>query len=213
MSDRKQERIIALAGVFEAASLVRSLAQTGTCDTASYEALVRTLFIFEPKTTRDVYNNDISCLLEGLTALSRISHNQLDNAATETVRYALSLLALQKQLAKQPDMLEVIRSRLNHIQYNQNHFSDDASQLAGSISGLYQDTLSTLKFRIQVNGNMQHLKQNAVSDKVRTLLLAGIRSAMLWRQLGGNKWQIIFGRSEIEKHSEALLAEIKALRH
>ena len=213
MSDRKQERIIALAGVFQAASMVRDLAQTGSCDNCRYDALIDTLFVFDPKTTRDVYNNDISCLYEGLTALSRISQNPTDNNATEVVRYALSLLALEKQLARQPDMLEVIRSRLNHIQYNKTHFNDDSTQLANSISGLYQDTLSTLKFRIQVNGNMQHLKQNSVSDRIRSLLLAGIRSAMLWRQLGGSKWQIIFGRGDIEKSSKTLLEETRPFHH
>ena len=213
MRDRKQERIIALAAVFQAATLARDLAHNGTCDIINFNALIDTLFVFNPGTTREVYNNNIDCLEDGLKALSCISHNKMDNDSAEVVRYALSLLALQKQLSKQPDMLEVIRSRLNHIDYNKTHFSDDVSQLANSISGLYQDTLSTLKFRIQVNGNMQHLQQTAISDKIRALLLAGIRSAMLWRQLGGNKWQIIFGRGEIEKQSEILLEEIRRHYH
>lgn len=209
MSDRKQERIIALAGVFQAASLVATLAKTGNCDTASYNAMVNTLFVFDPQTTLDVYNNDIRPLYEGLSLLSQISCNQIDKSAPESIRYALSLLALQKQLGKNPGMLEVIHSRLVHTGYNKTHFSDDNAQLASSISGIYQDTVSTLKFRIQVNGNMQYLKQTSISDKIRTLLLAGIRSAMLWRQLGGTKWQIIFGRGEIEKYSKTLLDQMK----
>ena len=52
------------------------------------------------------------------------------------------------------------------------------------------------------------MKQTTTSDRIRTLLLAGIRSAMLWRQLGGNKWQIIFGRGEIERQSRVLLDDI-----
>jgi high frequency lysogenization protein len=213
MSNKQQERTLALAGVFEAASLVASLAKTGQCDINSFNALTNSLFIFDPKSTLDVYGNDPRHLYDGLTILSQLSANQIDKKSTDIIRYAISLLALQKQLGKHSEMLNVIRSRLNHTQYNKTHFSDDESQLASAISGLYQDTISTLKFRIHVNGHEQYLKQESISNKIRTLLLAGIRSAMLWRQLGGTKWQIIFGRGDIEKTSQALLAEIKNAQH
>jgi high frequency lysogenization protein len=62
---------------------------------------------------------------------------------------------------------------------------------------LYQDTLSTLSFRVQVTGNVQHLKTPANADKIRALLLAGVRSAMLWKQLGGKRWQLILQRRQI----------------
>lgn len=213
MSDRNKERVIALAGVFQAASLVAELAKTGTCNMDGYHTLLNSLFNFNPDSTLDVYGNNINHLHQGLTVLSQISENQPGKDTAETARYALSLLALQKQLAKNPGMLEVISSRLNHVNYNKTHFSDNSSDLASSISGLYQDTISTLKFRIQVTGNMSHLKQIPVSDKIRVMLFAGIRSAMLWRQLGGTKWQIIFGRGDIENNSKALLAEIAQSRH
>ncbi len=213
MSNRNEERVIALAGVFQAADIVAELAKSGTCDIASYNTLLNSLFNFNPDSTLDVYGNNIQPLQQGLTVLSQISNNQPGQNTTETVRYALSLLALQKQLGKNPGMLEVISSRLNHINYNRTHFSDNSSDLASSISGLYQDTISTLKFRIQVTGNMLHLKDTLVSDKIRVMLLAGIRSAMLWRQLGGTKWQIIFGRGNIEKYSKSLLEDITQSRH
>src|SRR3569623_1381139 len=46
-----------------------------------------------------------------------------------------------------------------------------------------------------------------VANKVRTLLLAAIRSAVLWRQCGGNRWQLIFGRRKIIDTARALLGE------
>jgi high frequency lysogenization protein len=213
LSDRNEERIIALAGVFQAAGIVAELAKTGTCDMDTYNTLLNSLFNFNPSSTLDVYGNNIQHLHQGLTVLSQISNNQLGQDNAETIRYALSLLALQKQLDKNPGMLDVISSRLNHINYNKTHFSDNNSDIASSISGLYQDTISTLKFRIQVTGNMLHLKNTPVSDKIRVMLFSGIRSAMLWRQLGGTKWQIIFGRGNIEKYSKDLLEDIAQSRH
>jgi high frequency lysogenization protein len=42
-------------------------------------------------------------------------------------------------------------------------------------------------------------------DWVRTLLLAGLRSAVLWRQLGGGRFDLMFGRKKIMREAEALL--------
>ncbi|NJN52070.1 MAG: lysogenization regulator HflD [Gammaproteobacteria bacterium] len=53
------------------------------------------------------------------------------------------------------------------------------------ISAIYQSTLSTLSRRIQVRGVPALLAQDSVAAKVRTLLLAAVRAAWLWRQLGG----------------------------
>lgn len=44
---------------------------------------------------------------------------------------------------------------------------------------------------------MRHLQDSRNADKVRALLLAGIRSAMLWRQLGGRRWQLLFSRRKL----------------
>lgn len=205
--DNKQQRLIALAAVFESAYLVAQLAK-GESHNDAIATLIHSLFVFNPDSTADVYDNKLHHLNDGLLVLSKLSNNRTDDNSVEVIRYALSLLALQKQLDKDPQMLDIIRARLNHIEFNKTHFSNDILQLTSSISGLYQDTISTLKFRIQVSGDMNHLQQTAVSDKVRTLLFAGIRSAMLWRQLGGNKWQIIFGRGDIEKISRELLEKL-----
>ena len=44
---------------------------------------------------------------------------------------------------------------------------------------------------------MRHLQQTDTAAKIRALLLAGIRSARLWRQLGGHRWQLIFSRRKL----------------
>jgi high frequency lysogenization protein len=208
LTDKKKERVIALAGLFQAAQMVTDLAKNGKCDDFYYQCLCESLFVFSPNTTIDVYGNNLKNLQCGFKLLSDLSAQKINREQSESARYALSMLALFKQLNKNSSMLEIIRSRLNHMHYNKTHFSDDSLQLASSISGLYQDTLSTLKFRIQVTGNMHFLKEVPISDKVRVMLFAGIRASMLWHQLGGSKWQIIFGRAEIEKISSQLLEEI-----
>jgi high frequency lysogenization protein len=41
--------------------------------------------------------------------------------------------------------------------------------------------------------------------KIRALLLAGIRAALLWRQAGGDRWKLIFSRSAMQKEAQQLL--------
>ena len=106
--------------------------------------------------------------------------------------YVRGLLKLEDQFGKRPDLQEVVASRLGHVNFKAQHFSDDAVELAASISAIYQDTISHLPYRIKVKGNVQHLQQTKNADLVRTLLLAGLRSAHLWRQLGGRPRHFLF---------------------
>jgi high frequency lysogenization protein len=62
---------------------------------------------------------------------------------------------------------------------------------------MYQDTLSKLSFRIQVHGDSRFLQQPQVANQVRAILMSGIRAAMLWRQLGGKRWHLIFKRKAL----------------
>ena len=72
------------------------------------------------------------------------------------------------------------------------------------IATLYQDTISTLNHRIQVQGQVDYLRNDYVSNRVRSLLLAGIRSAVLWHQLGGRRWRLIFFRKRIQETASTL---------
>lgn len=205
-----QNRCLALAAVFQAATLVTELAQNGQCDELAYQSLIESLFVFEPENTLSIYGDSTLGLEMGLKQLHHLSQNSSSKNFTTTAKYALSLISLQKHASKDQEMLTLMRSRLQHMQYKQTHFSADNieslnADLASSLSGLYQDTLSTLKFRIQVQGNMEKLTNTQISDKIRALLFAGFRSALLWRQLGGTKWQLIFKRADIERVSQQLL--------
>ncbi len=88
--------------------------------------------------------------------------------------------------------------RIQKLSRQKEHFEDTMhTNMIAAISGVYQDTLSKLSFRIQVHGNSQYLQQSQVSDQVRACLLAGVRAAMLWRQLGGRRWHLLFKRKSI----------------
>ncbi len=205
-----QIRTLALAAITQAAELVVDIAEKGKADSYYSQALIDSLFVFDPKQSLDVYAQNPEGLKQGLSALSQLSKPIDSKRFNQVTRYCISLIALERQLSKQPDMLGVISSRLKHCQLNQNHFleDDETAPLRSNISGIYQDTISKLRFRIQVTGNVQLLTQTHHADHIRALLFSGIRAAMLWRQLGGNRWQIIFKRRQIEQDAKAILAKL-----
>jgi high frequency lysogenization protein len=54
-----------------------------------------------------------------------------------------------------------------------------------------------------VQGNPHYLAQDHVVDEIRAILLAALRAAVLWRQLGGSTLDFLFKRGAMS----AVLAE------
>jgi high frequency lysogenization protein len=47
---------------------------------------------------------------------------------------------------------------------------------------------------VMVQGNPHYLGQPGVVAEIRAILLAAVRAAVLWRQLGGSYWDFLFSR-------------------
>ncbi|BCD88340.1 high frequency lysogenization protein HflD [Pseudomonas solani] len=192
-----QEQLIALGAVFEAAVLVDKIAKTGQISEAPLGCMLGSLLVRDPKSTLDVYGGDDINLRDGYKALISALEREPSSLQREPLRYALSLLTLERQLNKREDMLQLIGSRLDQIQQQTQHFGLVHDNVIASCGSLYQDTLSTFRQRIQVHGDMRNLQQPSNAAKIRALLLTGIRSARLWRQLGGHRWQLLFSRRKL----------------
>lgn len=195
--NREQERLLALAGVFEAAALVDRLAKTGQVQEGALGCMLGSLLVRNPKDTLEVYGGDHLNLRDGMRALAGALERNPQSLPRETLRYAVALISLQRQLDKRDDMLQVIGNRLQQIDSQAQLFGIAHDNVIAACAALYQDTLSTFRQRIQVHGEMRYLQDSRNADKVRALLLAGIRSAMLWRQLGGRRWQLLFSRRKL----------------
>ncbi|OEC35964.1 high frequency lysogenization protein [Pseudomonas cuatrocienegasensis] len=200
-----QEQLVALAAVFEATALVDKVAKTGQISEAALGCMLGSLLIRDPKTTLDVYGGDDLNLRDGYRALASALERDPGTLQRDPLRYTLGLLSLERQLAKRDDLLQIMGSRLDQIQQQVEHFGLVHENVIASCGGLYQDTISTFRQRIQVQGDMRHLQQPNNASKIRALLLAGVRSARLWRQLGGHRWQLVFSRGRLLKELYPLL--------
>ncbi|MGO2354344.1 MAG: high frequency lysogenization protein HflD [Marinomonas foliarum] len=201
MSSREKEQTIALSAVFQAAELVSILAKTGKVDNASLQPLLDSILMLNAGSTEDIYGGQWDCQ-SNLALGRRITRQALGKERSsvnpDTLRYALSLIHLENKLSKTPEMLSQIGQKITHIEQKKAHYESVLHEnMLASISGMYQDTLSKLPFRIQVHGDSRFLQQPQISNQVRAILMAGIRAAMLWRQLGGKRWHLIFKRKAL----------------
>ena len=173
-----QEQLIALGGVFQAAVLVDRIARTGQASEANIGCMLGSLLVRDPKDTLEVFGGDDLNLRDGYRALAGALERDPSSLQREPLRYAIG-------------------NRLPQIQSQAEHFGLVHENVIASSGALYQDTLSTLRQRIQVHGDMRFLQQASNASKIRALLLAGIRAARLWRQLGGHRWQLVFSRRKL----------------
>lgn len=201
MSTKETEQSIALAAIFQTAELVTELAKSGQVDSRHFEPLVSSILIVNASKTLDIYGGEWDYqgnLSLGKSTVQKALSKDRASVNPETLRYALSLIHLESKLAKHPDMLSNIGRAISAIEQKKDMYDSVLHEnMLAAISGMYQDTLSTLPFRIQVRGESRFLQQPHTANQVRTALMAGVRAAMLWRQLGGKRWHLIFKRKAL----------------
>ena len=204
-----KDRVIALAGIFQACALVEQLARHGSLPSDDFATCVNSLFVVNPKSTEDVYcqnNASISQQLElGLRTLRDALDSQHKKERADVLRYALGLLHLQGKLKPRDDMLKIMATRLEQTEHQREHFGPTHENVIGNLADIYTDTLSTFSFRIQVLGDYNYLQQTRIANQIRALLFSGIRATMLWRQTGGSRWQALFQRKRMLRIVDQLL--------
>jgi high frequency lysogenization protein len=206
VSKNLQDITLALAGVVQAAILVEQVAKTGQVQQDAYKCSIESLFDLNPSSTAAVYGGSAQHLRIGLEALRDMLAGQ--HKHQEALRYALGALHLQKKLAGRKDMLNTMASRIAQASSQAEHFSSTHDNVIGNLGQVYSETISTFRFRIQVMGDYNYLQQTRIASQIRALLLASIRSAMLWRQLGGNRWQLLLQRKALASQVDQLLRNL-----
>ena len=216
---RWEWQVVALAAVAQSAALVSKLALHGNASQTELLASVNALLALNPRSKSDIYPN-LGHLNLGLRTLDDMLSLGRSPENTSLVRYAWGMLSIRNKLDMNSAMQSNIRDRLQSIQslllvpenatpWRMAETEKTDGQLRQEqsfeqLATLYQDTISTLSHRIQVHGQEDYLQNDYVSNRVRSLLLAGIRSAVLWHQLGGRRWRLILYRKRLQETASAL---------
>lgn len=185
----REARVLALAGVFQALSLVRELARDGDCDEEALEASLASVFKLESDSAAEVFGGNRG-VRRGLRVLvEQIESNERD---LPLFHMLINVLKLERSLHRNPEVNHRLGEGLEGMQRQLQHFPVTHPTIIARLADLYSTNLSGLKPRITVVGNALYLQQPAKAQRVRALLLAAIRAAVMWHQLGGRRRHLLF---------------------
>jgi high frequency lysogenization protein len=192
-----KDQIIALSGVFQACQLVETLAKSGSIPADRFQVCIESLFQQNPDSTEQVFGS-VDNLQLGMETLQELLTLQTTAKQSDTLRYAVGVIHLSRKLLNNKTMINMIGERLEQANRQATHFSSVShTNVIANLAQIYQDSISTFRYRIQVNGYAGYLQQDSIAQRIRCLLFAGIRAAILWHQLGGKRYHLIFSRKQL----------------
>lgn len=201
-----REKTLALAGIFQATALVKNIAANGLVDQHDFEICIRSIFETDPENVDAVYGQ-VEYLRTGLTTLIEQLGEKSTQRDIDIARYVISLLHLQRKLSKNKIMLDAVANGIERAQRQTEHFHITHENVIANLADIYSETISQIPPKIMVSGESHYLSNTEQANKIRALLLAGMRSAVLWAQLGGSRWQILLRRRRFSQEAERILKQ------
>ncbi len=207
MSYTAADRTLALAGVFQASALVADVAHGRALDEPAFRATLGSLFIDSPDEVADVFGGTEGVRLGLLLVRDGLSPDRQRTHA-EVIRYALNIVHVERRFAGQRALQETLETRLKRVREQLVHFDLGHDTIIGALANTYQDTLSKMPQRIQVVGNAQALQAERNAERIRAILLGGVRAALLWHQVGGRRWRLIMNRRPVQATAARLVEQL-----
>ncbi|MFW5969087.1 MAG: high frequency lysogenization protein HflD [Halofilum sp. (in: g-proteobacteria)] len=203
MRQQRLDQTLALAGIMHATWLVRQVARQERVDQEQLAIALRPVFELEPDSVAAVYG-DAAARHSMLTVLRSQLGGGDAGRDMEATRYAATLMHLERKLVKRNDLMQQLRDGIEQARTQFDHFGITHENLIGRLADLYSETISTLRPQIMVQGDASTLTNPTNANRIRALLLAGMRSAVLWRQSGGSRLRLILGRQRLIQAAEEL---------
>lgn len=206
MSRTLSDRVLALAGVVQAATLVNDVATGGHADELSLHATLGSILKTEAADVPEVFGGvrGLGC---GLQRLAGLLGNEHQSADVTVLRYTLSLLQLQGKVMRRRAFKQVLEGGIKRARDQFRYFGPTHNNVLSNLADTYLHSAGAIQPRIMVTGDALHLQNQRIINMVRSLLLGGLRAAVLWRQCGGSRWMLLFMRASLHKEAKRLLRE------
>ena len=196
-----KDRVLALAGLLQSVRLVQEMANNGQAETRALAPCIDSLFRFDADSTEEVYGGT-RALLPGLRrVVAQLDGSDRDSAQT---RMAMNVLHLERRFVAAPQAMDEVQRRLEQVQREQQPWEPTHPAVLSRLGEIYAELVSPLGPKVMVAGNPVYLSQPEVVAEVRAALLAGLRSAVLWRQLGGSWLDLLLSRRRMVETAREL---------
>jgi high frequency lysogenization protein len=195
-----RSRVLALAGMLQALKLVRQIADTGHADGEGERNALDSVFRIDAASAEEIYGNARS-LRVGLLLLRDYFTDRSGDQALP--KLGMALLQIERRFVADASLAQEVLDGIRALEGIAERQGSIHPDVISKLGQLYADTISHLRPKVIVQGNPHYLQQQDVVAEIRALLLAALRSAVLWRQMGGTLWDFVFSR-------RAMMAAIEA---
>ena len=196
-----EQQALALAAIFQASNQVYKLAYSGHSDADKMHFAMSTLLDQNPDSLEKLYGS-VENLQDGINTMRGFMENAnkiSDPKHKDVISYVMSSIHLASKLTSDKQLISKIENGIDNARQQAEHFSITHDNVYTNVGSLYQDTISTMRLRIQVMGSAVYLQQAGVAARIRCMLFAAIRNAFLWRQLGGKRRHLLIQRKAFLK--------------
>lgn len=194
MTSAIQERVLALAGLAQALEQVRRIAETGQSDAAVVATAIESVFRIDADSALAVYG-DASALQPGLRLVRGYLSNEIEDPLLP--KLALAVLQIERRFVADGDAGLQVQRGIAALVPSAERLGPSHPDILAGLGSLYAETISQLRPRVMVQGNPHYLGQPNVVAEIRSILLAALRSAVLWRQVGGSFWDFLLRRRDM----------------
>lgn len=200
-----RDTTIAFAGMLQASELVRQIATSGNCSQQAARASLASVFALDPASTEDVYGG-LGGVRMGLRVVVELFGARNNHESIQSLNYALGMAKLGRLVMRDRERQSELGREIELVESAWRESGDELDEsVLSQLGDAYERHISNLPFRLRVSGKPEYLKQTDKVAFVRALLLAGIRSAFLWHQLGGRQWRLVFQRRKMLDQAQQLL--------
>jgi high frequency lysogenization protein len=193
-------RVLALAGLLQALKLVRQIADTGHADGEGERNTLDSVFRIDAASAEAVYGNSLS-LRGGLLLLRDYFTDRSGDQALP--KLGMAVLQIERRFVADESLAQQVLDGIHALESIAERQGSIHPEVIARLGQLYADTVSHLRPKVIVQGNPHYLQQPEVVAEIRALLLAALRSAVLWRQMGGTLWDFVLRK-------RAMMAAIEA---
>lgn len=214
----RQNRALALAGVFQATQLTHMTAMSGQQSIGEsgnfyFEQLIKASLNIRPAGKHCIQTSDLFNQLADLSLGLKSLENSITQPFSNTPKsripklastklpmtYALALLQLEKKVYRNPKFVEIIEQSQQKILKQLSFFDNNYlhPSIIANLAQTYVDTAGQINPRIMVRGSAEAFKDSSHTNRIRASLFTGLQMAHLWRELGGSSWGMVFGKRKL----------------
>ncbi|MFK7862012.1 MAG: high frequency lysogenization protein HflD [Granulosicoccus sp.] len=198
-----ENQTLALGGIFQSVHICKSLATTGTCEQDELEGTLRSILTLKTDRVMDAYGGNTGTIGRGLRIIKSQLGGNAESRDMDIARYSLALIQLGTNVLNDSNTVEQLRIGISRAQAMDKPVTDP--DMISNLANLYRSSISHLTPRIMVSGDPDYLNNNDIASTIRSALLGGVRSVVLWRQCGGSRPKLLLNRNQYMKQADQYL--------